>query len=155
MAKDSSKPKLHKRRPHLVVANVIKIRLPRWSFLFYACGAAILLPWTIYLSIKLPTRELSRDWDVVWAGFDIFIIFLMALTAYFAARKSIWIILSASALGTSLLVDGWFDVLTSRPGTDKLHSLLLAIFVELPVALISWHIAGQVAHQFSKLAKNS
>jgi len=125
----------------------ITIVLPRWPVLFYAMGAAILVPWIVYLSFSLPTRDLSNDWDVVWVGFDAFVVFVMILTAYFAARKSVWLILAASALGTAMLVDSWFDVMTAKDGKDTTQAVFLALFGELPVALISWYLALHATRQ--------
>jgi hypothetical protein len=125
----------------------ITIVLPRWPVLFYSLGAAILVPWIVYLSFSLPTRDLSNDWDVVWVGFDAFVVIVMVLTAYFAARRSVWVILAATALGTALLVDGWFDVMTAKDGKDTVQAIFLALFGELPVALISWYIALHTTRQ--------
>jgi ABC-type proline/glycine betaine transport system permease subunit len=87
---------------------------------------------------------------MVWWGFDSFVIMVMALTAYFIARRSIWVILTASSLGTCLFIDCWFDILTSRHGRDLLQSIMLALFVELPVAIISWYFAINTAQQYTK-----
>ncbi|MGD0284418.1 MAG: hypothetical protein ABSB12_02405 [Candidatus Saccharimonadales bacterium] len=131
-------------------SRVSIIRLPSWAVLFYTTAAAILIPWTVYLSMTLPTRQITHHWDIVWEGFDCLVILMLALTAYFIAKKSIWVMLSASSLGTCLIIDSWFDVLTSRRGIDLIHSILLAFFIELPVAILSWYFAILTARQCSK-----
>ena len=100
--------------------------------------------------MTLPTRQITQHWDLVWWGFDCLVIMAMVLTAYFIAKKSVWVILTSSSLGTCLMIDSWFDVLTSRRGHDLFQSILLALFVELPVAILSWYFAIVTAHQYAK-----
>jgi len=140
-------PSVHQQRLSL-------IKLPHWAVLFYAAAAAILIPWTVYLSMTLPTRQITHHWDIVWEGFDCLVIITLALTAYFIAKKSIWVMLSASSLGTCLIIDSWFDVLISKRGIDFIHSVLLAFFIELPVAILSWYLAIMTAYQCAKIIKN-
>ena len=130
--------------------RVAFIRLPSWAGLFYMTAAAILIPWTVYLSMTLPTRQITHYWDIVWEGFDCLVILMLVSTAYFIAKKSIWVMLSASSLGTCLIIDSWFDVLTSKRGIDLIHSVLLAFFIELPVAILSLYFAFITAHQCAK-----
>ena len=68
------------------------------------------------------------------------------------ARRSLWVAISASALSTALIVDGWFDILTARP-PERLESIILAVFVELPVAFISWIFASRAIRQSVSQAK--
>ena len=133
--------------------NTLQVDFPHWLVLFYAGAAALLLPWTIYLSLTLPSRHSSHNWDVVWGGFDIFVIILLSLTAYFAARRSLWVALTSSALGTALLVDGWFDILTSRT-PERPQAVILAILVEIPVATLSWFFATRAIQQSLRLAND-
>ena len=131
----------------------LPIRLPKWAATFYAFAAALLLPWTVYLSMTLPTRRITHHWDVVWEGFDCLVLLMLALTAYFIAKKSIWVPLTASSLGTCLFIDSWFDILTSRGGSDLTHAILLAVFVEIPIALLSWYFAIKTARRSTKSQK--
>ncbi len=139
----TSKPKRYSKRSLL-------ISLPGWAGTFYAGAAALLIPWTVYLSMTLPTRQITHHWDIVWEGFDCLVLIMLALTAFCIAKKSIWVILTASSLATCLIIDSWFDVLTSRHGMDQLQSFLLALFIELPIALLSWYFAIKTTFQCSK-----
>jgi hypothetical protein len=130
------------------LGHPIAINLPGWAVTFYAGAAALLIPWTVFLSMTLPTRQITHHWDIVWEGFDCLVLVMLALTAFFITKKSIWVTLTASSLGTCLLIDSWFDVLTSRQGVDFIHSLLMACFIEIPVAVLSWYFAIKAAHQF-------
>ena len=66
----------------------------------------------------------------------------LASTAYFAFRRSRYLAPAASAAAALLVVDAWFDVLTT-PARQRIESIGLAAFVELPLAAVciwlSWH----------------
>ena len=94
----------------------------------------------------LPTRHLSRHWDLAWVGFDIGMLVAIALTGYLAYKRSWWVSLSAMAVSTLLVVDAWFDVLTARPGAQTAEALLMAIIVEIPLAIISLWLAHRAVH---------
>lgn len=120
------------------------IILPSWVPFIYGTACAILIPWTILLAYLLPHRYISHNWDIAWAGFDIFMAILFALTAYFAVKRSRYSSISATMLGTVLLIDAWFDVLTAKPGIAENRSILEAVIIELPLALISFWLAHNV-----------
>jgi len=119
----------------------IKLIVPKWPAVIYIILAVILLPWTIYLGVTLPTHHLSVNWDVSWTGLDVVLILTMISTGILAYRRSRWIIISSTMVGSFLLVDAWFDVMSERRSTDLHQSIILAIFVELPLALISYYIS--------------
>ena len=60
----------------------------------------------------------------------------LAATAYFAWKRRQALILTAFIAGTLLLCDAWFDVTTARAGNDELESVLAALLIELPLALV-------------------
>ena len=70
------------------------------------------------------------------------LILALASTGYFALRRSRYLATAATATATLLVVDAWFDVLTT-PGVQRIESIALAAFVELPMASVciwlSWH----------------
>jgi hypothetical protein len=43
-------------------------RVVRWAGPAFALSSLILLPWTVYLGYSLPSRQVSADYDVAWAG---------------------------------------------------------------------------------------
>ena len=85
---------------------------------------------------------MSTHYDAAWAGFDVMLMLALAATAYFALRRPSYLPTAAGATATLLVVDAWFDVLTT-PGVQRIESILLAVFVELPLAAfcvwLSWH----------------
>jgi hypothetical protein len=120
---------------------------PAWLPLLYGTACGVLIPWTIYLSYLLPPRYVSHHWDIAWTGFDIFEIILFAMTAVLAVKRSSWTALSAAMLGTVLLMDSWFDVLTANPGREQMQALMDALIIEVPIALISFALAHRIFNE--------
>ncbi len=124
-------------------------RAVRWTGPLFALFSVIMLPWTIYVGASLPAREVSPNYDAAWAGFDFLLLAALACTAYFAFRRSRYLSSAAAATATLLVVDAWFDVITT-PRSGRLESILLAVAVELPLAAVcmwlSYH-AQQLAER--------
>jgi hypothetical protein len=110
-----------------------RILLPRWATPLLTLAAVALVPWTIWLTFTLPSRHVTTDWDVAWVGFDVALVGVFVATAWAAIRGSQWLVPCASAAGTMLVCDAWFDVVTSG-GPERTEALLAAFFVELPLA---------------------
>jgi hypothetical protein len=100
-------------------------------------GVAIVMPiWALYLAQILPPKQVADNWDVVWVGLDLGMAVLAALVLIAVRRHSPWTPVLAGALAAALTCDAWFDVMTSRGG-DRLFAIGLALFVELPIAVIA------------------
>jgi hypothetical protein len=130
-------------------------KLVRWAGPMFALFAVALLPWIVYIGITLPTRQLSPNYDIAWTGFDIMLFSALASTGYFALRRSRY--LSTAAVGSAVLLvaDAWFDVVTT-PGNERIESILLCLFVELPLAgLCLWlsHHTVQISERRAVLLK--
>lgn len=113
-----------------------RVPLPRWVTPLLALTAAGLVPWTLYLTFTLPSRQVTEHYDVAWVVFDIALLSAMATTAYQAVRGSEWLVPFAAVTGTMLLCDAWFDVVTSIGGNDWVEAVLEALFAELPLAAV-------------------
>ena len=124
-------------------------RAVRWTGPVFALFSVIMLPWTIYIGASLPARQVSPNYDAAWAGFDVLLLGTLAGTAYFAFRRSRYLSTAATATATLLVLDAWFDVMTT-PSSGRLESILLAAAVELPLAAVcvwlSYH-AQQLAER--------
>jgi hypothetical protein len=116
---------------------LIRIAGPLFSLL-----SLLLIPWIVFIALVLPSRQLSENYDFAWAGFDAMLFIALASTAYFALRRSRYLSVAATATGTLLIVDAWFDILTSRRREVPL-AILLAVLVELPLALLCWWLSQQ------------
>src|SRR5262249_14332553 len=113
-----------------------RVPLPWWITPLLALTAAGLVPWTLYLTFTLPSRQVTDHYDVAWVVFDIALLSVIAATAYCAIRGSEWLVPLAAVTGTMLVCDAWFDVVTSIGGNDWVEAVLEAIFAELPLAAV-------------------
>jgi hypothetical protein len=103
--------------------------------------SVLLVPWTVFIAVALPSRQLSSNYDVAWAGFDVFLCAGLAATGYFALRRSQWLPAAAAATAAMLVVDAWFDLVTSPSGRDLAAAIVLAVLVELPLAVLCFVLA--------------
>ena len=115
--------------------------LRKWGLLVLGGFCLLLLPWTVYLVYALPSRHVTPHWSVVWAGFDVMMACAALWTIVSIVRQSTYLAIPASVTGTLLLCDAWFDLLTSRPGSELLESTFLAVAGELPLAALCFWIA--------------
>ncbi len=121
--------------------NKSSLPLPNWVPILYGIACGVLIPWTIFLAYLLPKVYISHNWDLAWIGFDIFEIVLFGLSLILIIKKSVWVSLSSLALSVIVFIDAWFDVLTSRPGQARIRSILDALIIELPIAIISFIVS--------------
>jgi hypothetical protein len=109
----------------------------RHLFLAIVTGASIgLIPWILLLAITSPPRYVAAHWTTTWVGFDAAELVALAATAWFAWKRRQALILAAFIAGTLLLCDAWFDVTTARAGNDEMESVLAALLIELPLAMV-------------------
>jgi hypothetical protein len=105
----------------------------RWVAPVFLLCSVVLIPWIVYLGLSLPERQVSHHYDAAWVGFDVFELIALSATGYFALRRSRYLALAAASAATLLVVDAWFDILTS-PRHQMLESIVLAVVIELPLA---------------------
>jgi hypothetical protein len=122
----------------------------RWIMPVYALLAVATVPWIIWLAWSLPERSVSAHYRLAWVGFDVLLCGALARTAYLAWRRSPFLVNVASATAALLVVDAWFDVMTSPGGHDLLVSTLLALLVELPLAVFSLVLAGRAQVEIAR-----
>lgn len=124
--------------------------LPRWVGPVFILTALGLGPWTLYLTYSLPSRHLTRHYDLAWVGFDIALLAAFAFTGASAIRPSKWLVPAAAITGTMLLCDAWFDIVTSSGGSEQTEAILEACLAELPLAALCGYIVWD-AEQFVRL----
>ena len=93
-------------------------RLIRWVGPMFALFSVVLVPWIVYIAVSLPSRQLSPNYDIAWAGFDVLLAAGLASSAYFALRRSRYLSAAAAATAALLVVDAWFDCMTT-PGNAR------------------------------------
>jgi len=108
---------------------------PRLTALL-ALVAVALVPWTLYLTFTLPSRHVTFHYDLAWVGFDIALAASFATTAWAAFRGSQWLVPLAAVTATMLCCDVWFDIVTSRSGSEMWEAVAEAVLVELPLAAL-------------------
>lgn len=121
--------------------------IPHWVAALYGLLVVVTIPWTVYIGLTLPEKNLSQHWDAAWVGLDITIAVFLILNAVFSYLESKWLVMSATATSTLLLIDAWFDVVTARYGRPFDISLASAILVELPLAILTFRIALRIINR--------
>ena len=117
---------------------------PRWVGVLFLLLAIALVPWIVYIYATLPRFTEMVHYRVAWVGFDIALLVLMALTAVLALQGKRQMELPAVALATLLIVDAWFDITTASGKMARTEAIILAIFVELPIAGSALYLSRRV-----------
>jgi hypothetical protein len=120
----------------IVTTEPVRIPRPRWLVAVLGGVAILLLPWILYLTFTLPARHVTVHYDLAWVGFDIALTVAFFTTAWAMLRGSRWLVPFAAVTGTLLCCDAWFDVTTSRPGTELLEAIAMAAVAEVPLAAL-------------------
>jgi len=116
---------------------------PRWVAPIFALLGAATVPWTAYLAMTLPGQARTHHYRLAWVGFDVLLILVLLATATAAWRGRQVVGLLAACAATMLVVDAWFDVMTSR-GSDVPQAIVTAVLIELPLAAVCGWIALHV-----------
>lgn len=110
------------------------LRRIRAGHVLAAAGLA-LLPWIAYLASRMPSGAHVTNWSAAWIGLDAMLAVCLVGTGLLALRRDPRLALPAAATAALLIMDAWFDVLTSAPGGERAFAAALAGGVELPVAV--------------------
>ena len=110
--------------------------LPVWFIPLAILNVIAFLPWMVYLAFTLPRKVSADHYDVAWLGFDIALWLSIAALAYCAIRRRPGFALFAAVTSALLFVDAWFDVVTSSTSGELMSAVLLALFAEIPGAVI-------------------
>lgn len=117
----------------LAVDERVVSRRRRRALIITSVCTLLLIPWTFYLALTLPSVRLVRGWTFTWVGFDILLAVFLGLTAFFAWRRRVLLVLAATGTGALLIADAWFDI-TTASRRDRQWSVLTAVLIELPLA---------------------
>jgi hypothetical protein len=113
---------------------------PRWVAPIYLTLFVGIVPWVIYLGFAPPSELGGGHWRVAWIGLDAMEAIGLALTARLAYRRSTWVDITATATAMLLIVDAWFDIVTSS-GWELTQAIAAAVVLEIPLAMLSLWIA--------------
>ena len=130
-------------------------RPARWVIPLFGLAGIVLVPWILFLIRSLPSTHAAAHWDIVWAGFDLALAFLLLGVAVAAWRRSPWLEGAATAAAALLAVDAWFDILTSSTNIERLTAIGEAALAELPLAVLCLLLARDAERVLSRLSRSS
>ena len=99
----------------------------------------------MWLTWVPPSRHVTDEWGLAWAGFDAALPVAVALIGVGILRRAPWLQGAATAAGTMLLVDVWFDITLSSGGARRMGAVAEALVSEVPLALLAFWIAADIA----------
>jgi cation transport ATPase len=128
-----------------MLATIDRPRLPRatsdWRrrlLIAAALGCALALAaWVGWLAVTLPGHYRAGGWSAAWVGFDGALVLAFAATAWAAWRRRQVLILCLVVLATLLACDAWFDTALDYATRGFTVSLLAALLIELPLAVMA------------------
>jgi len=111
----------------------------KWDVVLVVIVAScvLLAAWIGVLAVTLPKFYRAGSWRGAWVGFDLALLAAFAATGWTAWRRRQLLIVSLVVLATLLLCDAWFDVVLDVRTAGFVPSLLSAVLVELPLALVA------------------
>jgi hypothetical protein len=99
-------------------------------------GAGIaLIPWIFLLRQQLPETKVVGGWCTAWVGLDAMEAIGLLTTGVLLVRRNERYRLAAVATTALLVVDAWFDLTTSAPGSEQLAAIAMAAGAEIPIAV--------------------
>jgi hypothetical protein len=118
----------------------------KWDVvLIVTVGACIVLAvWIGVLAVTLPRFYRTGTWRGAWVGFDVALLAAFAATAWAAWRRRQLLVICLIVLATLLLCDAWFDVVLDVDTPGFLASLLSALLVEMPLAVLAIAMARRL-----------
>jgi hypothetical protein len=129
--------------PHPLIDPKL-LRRRRFGLLFMLACCIGLAAWIAILLLTLPMRYTSHDWKGVWVGLDVAELAGFATTAWAAWNQRQVLIVLMNVTGTLLVCDAWFDLALSWGGHGFIMSLITAVGVELPLALLLFSSARRL-----------
>jgi hypothetical protein len=109
-------------------------------------AVAGLLVWIVILGVSLPATDATRQWRLLWIGFDTAEVAALGVTLWAVYRSRQLAIPAALITGTLFACDAWFDVVLSWGTHGWWFSLATAVLVELPLAALLWGSARSMVH---------
>jgi hypothetical protein len=118
-----------------------QLPLPRWLGPLAVCCTVGIVPWIVYLGLTLPDQQHTDHYAMAWLGFDSGMCVVLAALCYCAIKRKPATELLAAVAATLLVVDAWFDVVTSEDLDAFWLALTTALLAELPLAVICAWVA--------------
>ncbi|HEX9623535.1 MAG TPA: hypothetical protein VF979_04095 [Streptosporangiaceae bacterium] len=118
----------------------------KWDLLLVVIigGCILLAAWIGYLAVSLPAFYRAGSWRGAWVGFDVAELVAFATTGWAAWKRRQILIICLIVLATLLLCDAWFDVVLDARTSGFLSSLVSALVIEVPIAVIAVLVARRL-----------
>ncbi|HET9894251.1 MAG TPA: hypothetical protein VFQ44_04905 [Streptosporangiaceae bacterium] len=118
----------------------------KWDLLLVLIigGCLLLAAWIGYLAVSLPAFYRTGSWRGAWVGFDLAELGAFAVTGWAAWRRRQILIICLIVLATLLLCDAWFDVVLDARTAGFVSSLISALAIEVPIALLALYVARRL-----------
>ncbi len=135
---------------HLVAAEREPLVKPgtswKWDLLLVLIigGCILLAAWIGYLAVNLPAFYRTGSWRGAWVGFDLAELVAFAVTGWAAWRRRQILIICLIVLATLLLCDAWFDVVLDARTAGFVSSLVSALVIEVPIAVLALYVARRL-----------
>jgi hypothetical protein len=129
-------------KPHWHVSQPRLAQLITTAFLLLA-GA--LVPWTMYLGFSLPPKYNAGHWVLLWTGFDVALIAVLAFAGWAAWFRRQVVASTALVAGTLLLCDAWFDIIMSLGHGDEWVTLATGFGCEIPLAVFFFWLYRRIS----------
>ena len=114
---------------------------PKWlSRGLLACGFGM-VPWLFVLAATLPGSTGVPHWSMAWVGLDAMEAAGLVTTGWLLRREDPRRGLTAMATSALLVTDAWFDITTSASGASLIEAIAMAVFAEIPMAVLCGAIA--------------
>jgi hypothetical protein len=126
--------------------RAVQPMIVRWVGIFFVACFAGMIPWTVYLAGTLPDRQLSSHYNVAWTGFDVMLAVILLLTGICVLLRSRFLAVAAAAAASFLVLDAWFDIMTSAPGAQFAEAVIMAVVAELPLAAACAWLSYRTEH---------
>ncbi len=113
--------------------------------LVFIVGCCVFLAvWIGLLAVTLPRSFETGAWRGAWVGFDVAELLAFGATGWALWRRRQILIVCLVVLATLLCCDAWFDVVLDARTSGFWLSLLEALLVELPLAILAILLARRL-----------
>lgn len=107
----------------------------RWTGIGLTGAGVAMVPWLGVLAAGLPARFEAAHWNAAWVGLDALEALGLFATGTLLRRRDARAALTAAATSTLLLIDAWFDVVTSG-AAGRPMAIAMAAGAELPLSAL-------------------
>lgn len=121
--------------------------VPHWTGWLLLVLGVFTLPWTANLAVALPDKSEAAHYNVSWVGFDLILCALLFRTGWSLLYHRTYVEVTAAMAGVVLIIDAWFDVMSAPDTADFVRALVLALCVEIPLAVFCLWVAVRVEHE--------